>query len=637
MSSHPRRRPALTAGLVALALVAGGCTGSDDDSGAQKAADLLATKLGDHTLTGVALKDGDAAALLDRQVAGLSSYDVSVKADDVHTEDDTATADLAWDWTIDGQDWSYTTTAHLAKAGDAWQVDWRADSLAPDLTDDEVLEVSRTTPKRANIVGAGGEPIVRERKVYRYGLDKARIPAAQVPASARRVAQAVGVDVGSFVKQAKAAGAKQFVEAIVLRPGDARDVDAGFAAIPGALVLGDTMPLAPTRDFAAEILGSVGPATAEAVKDSDGRVEAGDEVGLSGLQARYDEQLGGTPTVTVRAVTQTCDAEGDCSDTDTTRVVQTWAGQAGKPLRLDLDVDLQSKAEKILADADSTRSVASAIVAIRPSTGAILAAANGPGNKGLNAATYGRYAPGSTFKVVSSLAMLRAGLTPDDTVSCPTSIVVDGRRFTNYSDYPASRLGQVSLRTAIANSCNTAVIGQRGRLGPQDLTNAAAALGVGVDHDLGFPAYFGQVPAPGGATEKAADMIGQGKVLASPMAMATVAASVEAGHVVVPHLIAGDTTTATPKQPLTAKEATQLRGLMRAVVTEGSGRGLASLPGEIGAKTGTAEYGTARKDGSLPTHTWMIAFRGDLAVAVFVETGETGSGTAGPLLEAFLS
>jgi cell division protein FtsI/penicillin-binding protein 2 len=76
---------------------------------------------------------------------------------------------------------------------------------------------------------------------------------------------------------------------------------------------------------------------------------------------------------------------------------------------------------------------------------------------------------------------------------------------------------------------------------------------------------------------------------------------------------------------------------MRAVVTEGSGRFLAGLPGEIGAKTGTAEYGRPRADGTLPTHTWMIAIRGDLAVAVFVETGVSGSQTAGPLLKAFLS
>jgi cell division protein FtsI/penicillin-binding protein 2 len=91
-----------------------------------------------------------------------------------------------------------------------------------------------------------------------------------------------------------------------------------------------------------------------------------------------------------------------------------------------------------------------------------------------------------------------------------------------------------------------------------------------------------------------------------------------------------------PEVPLTGAEATTLRGLMRAVVTTGSGRFLQDVPGEVGAKTGTAEHGTPDASGSLPTHAWMIATRGDLAVAVFVATGVSGSQTAGPVLEAFL-
>ena len=83
---------------------------------------------------------------------------------------------------------------------------------------------------------------------------------------------------------------------------------------------------------------------------------------------------------------------------------------------------------------------------------------------------------------------------------------------------------------------------------------------------------------------------------------------------------------------MTAHEAAELRDLMEAVVTEGSGTILRGLPGVVGAKTGTAEYGSSGK-----THAWMVAFHGDLAVAVFVDTGESGSGTAGPLLLRFLS
>jgi cell division protein FtsI/penicillin-binding protein 2 len=307
---------------------------------------------------------------------------------------------------------------------------------------------------------------------------------------------------------------------------------------------------------------------------------------------------------------------------------------AGRPLRITLDERLQQAAERLLASVGP----ASALVALRPSTGQVLAAANGPGTDGYDLATYGQAAPGSTFKMVSSLALLRSGLTPDSIVPCTPSVTVDGKRFENYSDYPASAVGRVTLRTAIANSCNTAVISQRHRLHPGDLAAAAATLGFGVDHDAGFPAYFGAVPTPGSSTEAAADMIGQGGVLASPMAMATVIGSVQAGRTVVPRLVEGvdGLNLSVPDQaaPLTAGEDAQLRSLLRAVVTSGSGRGLLDLPGPPAiAKTGTAEF---ERHGRTLTHAWMVGAQGDLAVAVFVDVGSSGSGTAGPILEAFL-
>jgi cell division protein FtsI/penicillin-binding protein 2 len=217
-------------------------------------------------------------------------------------------------------------------------------------------------------------------------------------------------------------------------------------------------------------------------------------------------------------------------------------------------------------------------------------------------------------------------------------VTVNGKRFKNYSDYPAGGIGEISLTDALANSCNTAFVSSYRKLSGDDLGQAAAALGIGVDHDTGFPSYFGQVPAPAGQTEAAADMIGQGKVLASPMAMATVVASVVAGHAVLPYLLDGDRPSASaseqPDHPLTAKEATELRTMMRAVVARGSGVGLADVPGgPVIAKTGTAEFG---EKPPLPTHAWMVAGQGDLAVAVFVDRGESGSHTAGPILERFL-
>jgi cell division protein FtsI/penicillin-binding protein 2 len=119
------------------------------------------------------------------------------------------------------------------------------------------------------------------------------------------------------------------------------------------------------------------------------------------------------------------------------------------------------------------------------------------------------------------------------------------------------------------------------------------------------------------------------------MVMATVIASIQQGELVVPRLV--ESVAVSPPDgaaPLTGAEASQLRSMLRGVVTSGSGGGLADVPGPpVIAKTGTAEFSS---DGRILTHAWMIAAQGDLAVAVFVDVGASGSGTAGPILEAFL-
>jgi cell division protein FtsI/penicillin-binding protein 2 len=620
----PLSRPVAGVALLALLLPLAACTDAAEDA-ARAAATDLAAALSEHSLEGVALTEPTAATAFEEQIAPLANYTVEVAADEVERDGGEGTVALHWTWDIEGHEWTYDTTAHLVEGEEEWAVEWSPATFVPDLTADERIEVQRAFGPRADVVDASGEPIVTMRPVGRYGLDKANVAPEEVGPSAERIAAAVGIDPAAFRATAEAAGPEAFVEALVVREGEEQQhVQPDFADIPGALVVPDELPLAPTRSFAREILGVVGEATAEVVEASEGAVRPGDRVGLSGLQAAHDSTLRGTPTITIEAV----------ADDDTRREIAAWDGEPGTPLALTLDQRLQSDAEGVLAGLGED-APAGAIVAIRPSTGEILAAANGAGSGGQNIATAGQYAPGSTFKLVTSLALLRSGVALDDILSCPETIEVDGFTFKNYDDYPASALGDVTFRTALANSCNTALIGARDRIGDGVLATAAETLGMGAELDLGYPAFLGQVPEPEGETERAADLIGQGRVLASPLAMATVAASIQAGRTVVPHLIADRTGEAEPAQPLTEDEAGALHTLMRAVVTEGSATFLGGIAGEpVGAKTGTAEYGERGPDGAYPTHSWMVGTHGDLAVAVFVETGVSGAVTAGPLLQS---
>jgi cell division protein FtsI/penicillin-binding protein 2 len=246
-------------------------------------------------------------------------------------------------------------------------------------------------------------------------------------------------------------------------------------------------------------------------------------------------------------------------------------------------------------------------------------------------------------------------------VDCPATLTVDGRTFKNAEGYPESSLGAVTLRDAFAHSCNTAFINARDTVSQAQLESAATSLGVAVEAPaLGAAAFLGSVPGEAAGTEHAASMIGQGKVLLSPLAAAIMAGSVAKGAPVAAQLVlnpnagvtspgaegtptAGTGTGTAPaaapataaKTPVTAAEAAALADMMRAVVTSGHAGFLASVPGEpVGAKTGTAEFG---KDTPPKTHAWIVAVHGDLAVAVFVEDGGLGATTSGPLLKEFLT
>jgi cell division protein FtsI/penicillin-binding protein 2 len=611
---------------VTFLLVAAGCTDAGKDVvDPQPVADELAAGLSAFDLGGVEVDAPNAQRQLAAAVELLGDARPTVTAGSVEQGDTTATAELAYSWDLDADeepDWSYTTTARLEPAGDAWQVAWTPQLLAPELAAGEQLDVSSLGADRGDILGAGDAVLVTERPVFRVGIDKTRVSAQRGGRSARALARLVGVEVASYVEQVGASGPEAFVEAIVLREEEVPEqLRVSIQQITGGVLVPDDLPLAPTREFARSLLGTVGEATAEMIEESDGRLGIGDQAGISGLQARYDDLLAGRPGMLVEAVT----AAGS-------RVVHRQPPTPGEPVRTTLEPDLQRLAERIL----QPLTPAGAIVAIRPSDGAVLAAAEGPGSDGLPTALEGHYAPGSTFKVASALALLRSGLTPASAMQCPASTTVEGKAFGNYGGYPPADLGRITLRTAIASSCNTALVSAAKRISPAELTAAAASLGLGVDQDLGAPAFLGSVPADSPGVEHAAAMIGQARIEASPLAMATVAASVAAGETVAPRLVLSPQPAepAEPEQPLTSDEGDQLRALMRAVVTDGSASFLADVPGPaVAAKTGTAEYGTALP---LRTHAWMIAAQGDLAVAVLVADGVSGSRTAGPLVERLL-
>ncbi len=638
MGNFTRHTAVLTVAALALGLTA--CT--DDRPTANDAAAAFAEGLSTLDVAGSAFTTGSVETVnadLAAITAALDPLTPSVSVGEVESaSEDQATAQLNHVWDVDesDEDWTYSTTVELSRTDDVWQVVWDPAVAVEGLAAGEVLATSSVPAARGDILGADGQVLVTDRPVLRIGLDKTQLEEEQLAGSAQDLAGLVGVDPAAFTSQVEGAGPEAFVEAIVLRDDASRTItDDELDAVPGVLALPDELALAPTRTFARELLGSVGQASAELIEQSGAELEAGDVTGLSGLQLQHNDQLAGTPGLTITAT------PAEPADGVEARPLFEKDPVAGEPLNITVDQSLQALAEEVLEEEPS----ASAIVAVRPSTGEILTVANGPGSAGLQTALLGQYAPGSTFKVATSLALLREGFTPESSTQCTEELVVDGRSFNNASTYPAAFLGDIPLLQTFAQSCNTGFIATRDVVSQEKLAAAAADLGVGVEASIGIPAFFGSVPETAEGTAHAASMIGQGEVLVSPLALAVMTASVGAGERVTPTLLAADPAgdvTGADSSPspagtpgaLTVEEAGTLQTLMAAVVAEGGATVLADVPGDpVLAKTGTAEFGN---EDPPRTHAWIVALQGDLAVAVFVEEGDLGSTSGGPLMAAFL-
>jgi cell division protein FtsI/penicillin-binding protein 2 len=545
---------------------------------------------------------------------GLDGATVRARLLDVTEREDSARARVEVAWQVPGIGrWSYRSAMSLRRADDRWAIAWSPKIVHPSLDEIRRLGTTRDPARRGNVLDRNGVAIVRPRTVYRVGL--ARDEVRDVGASVASLAAVVDVDVRPFTRAVRGAGPKQFVEAITLREPDYRRVEDQLDGVPGALAVRAEAPLAETRSFARALLGTVGPATAEQLERLAGERGPGDEVGQSGLQARYERRLGGTAgrSIVIRV-------EGVPAETLLER-----RGRAGRPLRTTLDAGVQRAAESALGG----RAGEAALVAVQPSTGDVLAVANRPVDSAYDRALEGRYPPGSTFKVVTTAALLRDGLSPDEVVDCPQTIAVGGRSFKNFE---GNAQGPVPFAQDFAQSCNTAFVSLTERLPADALGQAARDFGLGESLRLGMPAAEAEVPPGRDLVARAAAMIGQDRILASPLAMAGVPATVAAGRWHAPRLLAGDPRRAGAR--LDATERDTLRELMRSVVTEGTGTALASVPGSVGGKSGTAEYGGGDPP---PTHAWFIAYRDDVAIAVLVENGRSGGAVAAPIAARFFA
>ncbi|MEM9565583.1 MAG: penicillin-binding transpeptidase domain-containing protein [Actinomycetota bacterium] len=595
-----------------------------------------------------------------RLVAELGAFTIDVTPGAVRLVDAAnASAAISVAWTLDdGTVFTTEGEADLVLLGTSWLVDWEPAILEFSLDPGDVLVRQRVVAPRAPILGRDGVPLVDNRDT---------VEVAVIPREAGEIAplsEALGplvwrepADIRDLIAPSPSDAR---VVVATLRAEDIPPVESQLRALPGVVLQPSTFPLAPSNRFARALLGRSAAVTAEIIDEHPELFQAGDIAGRSGLQREYNARLAGQPgfEIRVRRRFPTSSTPAAATTTPTTAETTTASSDPasdpgrdtgavaepstpddpdviyrdgpfpGTPLQLTLDARIQRAAEEALTRTDRT----SALVAVQPSTGHILAIANGPGDAVNNFAITGQYPPGSVFKIVTAYAALERGFGPRDPVDCPQFLEVDGRQFTNAE---GEVLGTVPLRRAFFLSCNTAFINLASFLDPSDFTSTAARMGIGSGYELGTASYAGSVPTPGSAVEKAATSFGQGRILVSPLSAAVLAATAASGTYRPPSLVIEPDHTPPTGQALDPAAVANLQDFMRAVVTNGTGNAVnGAAGGPVSGKTGTAEFGDAVPP---EAHAWFVGYQNDLAFAVFVEGGEFGGATAAPIAGDFLN
>lgn len=640
--SHRRPGQRSVAALAGLGLLAGalvGCSGSDRP---EERLDSFLTGWRDGRLASLSFVDPAGQRISGAEVAeqiktltgDLSETPPALsRAGDAKVTKDTAIVPVTIDWTLPGgQHWSYPTSVQLTDKNGEWQVVWEPRMVQEQLTDGTRLSVRRLAPaQRAAILDGAGKPVVSPQPVVVIGVQPGEV--TDVPALVKELNSAFRavrpaldppIDLSDLPDRIKSADANAFVDVVSLRRTQYLQIKSRIYDLPGTKFRDEQRSLAPTREFARALLGTVDPVQKDDLDKNPGRYTVGDQIGHGGLQGRYEQQLAGTPGVSVSVTRQSGDAPAE-----TVAEVFRQEPQAGTPLKTNLDVRAQNAADAALKGTAQR----SALVAMRISDGAVVAAANGPGGGGENLAFTAQVPPGSTFKMVSTLGLLDQGAVGLDTpVACPKTFTVDGRSFKN-SDW--FELGTVPFRTDFAKSCNTAFAALAPKLGADGLAEAGRSLGLEGNWQVGPEAFTGKVSTGGSPAERAAASFGQGTTLVSPLAMAAATAAVAKGRWHQPRLLsdAGADLNAPPGPQLKTTSVEPLRTMMREVVTKGTATTLRDVPGKpVYGKTGTAEY----DDNPANTHAWFVGWQGDIAFAIFVEQGGSSGATSVPIAERFL-
>ena len=381
----------------------------------------------------------------------------------------------------------------------------------------------------------------------------------------------------------------------------------------------------PFGSLAGTLVGHIEPWSIVAGEEGIAGTE-GDLIGGSGLEDAFQARLGGQPTVKLAVV----DRKGRPLEE-----LGRQEGSPGKDLRTTLDVDIQRAAASAYRTTGGT-------VVLDPRTGDILAAVSSsafsPGSyvgasdvEPFDRALSGLYPPGSSMKVVTAAAALETGVVkPSSTLSGPGE-------YKGVRNFESGVFGSIPFSDAVRFSVNTAFAQVAEDLGSKRITKFAEAFGFNDEPAMELRSATSSFPKPEGLSDLMWGSIGQAQVLASPLQMASVAATIaNDGKRMEPRIDLNE-----PKKGVrvvSVKTARSLALMMEGAVRSGTGVNAQISGLRIAGKTGTAEVDVG---GERKNHAWFVCFapvgNANVALAVVSEYGGVGGQVAAPIARSILT
>lgn len=431
-------------------------------------------------------------------------------------------------------------------------------------------------------------------------------------------------------------------------------------SFPGFSVEAHAERIYPRGTFAAHLIGYTGRDRNNTDAD-DARMFAYEleMKGRTGLEAFYNDYLAGVSgAVRIPVDARGFKPRGAARENIALSEMEERVAQDGLDLVLTIDPAIQEISERQL------EGVRGAVVVLDPRDGAVLALASAPtydpndfvpflsakrygelsddpGHPLLNRATAGLYAPGSTFKPVTAIAALTAGVNPDEEYLCSGAYKLGDMRLHCWNRWGQ---GALTMRSALEQSCNPYFARLGYLIGTNSLFRTAREFGfeskTGIDYS---PEYAGSLAAPpfypGLVCQSA---IGQGRLQVTPLQMAVECATLaNGGKVFAPYLKkrAEDAPDPEPVRVVKCRpeDMERVRLGMRDVIegAKGTGKAIGGLAVQCAGKTGTAQIGGGEKD------TWIIAFapyeNPTIAIAMVVERGVSGGKTVAPKVHSILA